>query len=56
MAIMAIITPCLLPFDTRTFFKVDSFNVRPLDGKLLNVDLSDLKSFDTTLSYELRVC
>ena len=56
MAIMAMITPRLLPFDTRTFFTVDSFNVCPLDKKPSIVDLSELKPLDIMLSYELREC
>lgn len=56
MAIIVRITPLLLPFGTGAFFKIDSFNVRPLDGKLLVVGVSELEPFDMTPPYELRVC
>ena len=55
MAITARITLLHLSFDTRAFFEIDSFNVRPLDGKLLAVNVSELKLFDVTLPYEFRV-
>ena len=54
MASVARISPRLFPFNTRTFFHMDSFDMGPLDDKLFDVRLSNTESFNAALSYELR--